>query len=216
MLKSIIKAGSYAFVGAIFLWHLAHDLILNDISFSCNTSKKILLRTLVGTLFILFYFFCPSPYWPSYLVFVGASSLVIYTDALSMLIARYTSIYLVPVAWVFAYHNGLYISFLDSIGGALLGIAILGSVQKLSELYYGQAGLGTGDIDYLALAGAFTGCLGVWLTLMLGSFLASIWALSLMVSGTFTRTTPFPFGSFLATAGILVLLFKYQIAAFLM
>lgn len=216
MWYNIGQTCAYVFIGTVALWHLARNVILSNVSFSCSPLKKILLRTLVGTLFILFSFFCPSPYWWSYLIFVCASSLVIYTDALSMLIARYTSIYLVPLVWVFAYHNGLYISFLDSIGGALLGIVILGSVQKLSELYYGQAGLGTGDIDYLALAGAYTGLLGVWLTLMLGSFLASIWALFMILTGRFTRTTPFPFGSFLATAGILVLLFKYQIAAFLM
>ncbi len=215
-LKTTAQALGYGVMESVLLWFVARTIILHDVPLIYTRFKRIFLCSLAGLLFFLFAFFCPQPYWFGHSTFLYASVLVIYTDALAMLISRFTTLYLVPLAWVFAYHNGLYISFLDSIGGALLGIVILGSVQKLSELYYGQAGLGTGDIDYLALAGAYTGLLGVWLTLMLGSFLASIWALFMILTGRFTRTTPFPFGSFLATAGILVLLFKYQIAAYLM
>ena len=215
-LKTTAQALGYGVMESVLLWFVARTIILHDVPLIYTRFKRIFLCSLAGLLFLLFAFFCPQPYWFGYVIFLCASVLVMYTDALAMLISRFTTLYLVPVGWLFAFNNGLYISFLDSIAGTLLGIIILGSVQKISERYYGHAGLGTGDIDYLACAGAFTGILGMWLTLMLGSFLASLWALSLILTGKFTRTTPFPFGSFLAAAGILVLLFKYQIASFLM
>lgn len=207
---------SFFFFGAYALWYAAIYGILRSVPVTYNPYTALFLRGLVGTLCVLFSTICPANYFSSYFIFLCASCLVIYTDSVSMLIARTTSIYLVPLAWLLAYHGFFYISFVDSISGTLLGILILGLTQKISTYYYKQPGLGTGDIDYIALAGAFTGILGVWLTILLGSFLASLWAVSLMLKGTFTRTTPFAFGTFLALAGILVLLFKYEIAALLM
>ncbi len=209
------KAASCFLFGAFPLWYAALA-ILRSVPLFYTLYTALFLRSLVGALCVLFYVVCPAKYFLSYAVFATASCLVIYTDALAMLIARATTVYLVPLAWALAYYGYLEISYIDSIGGTLLGVALLGITRQLSIWYYKQPGLGSGDIDYIALAGACTGVLGVWLTILLGSFLASVWALTMMLHGTFTRTTPFAFGTFLALAGILVLLFKDSIAALLM
>lgn len=201
--------------GSFILWHIATRILLKSVEFSYTPQTEFVLRMFVGALCALFPAVCPPLYFKSYFIFLCASCLVIYTDWLSMLIARMTSLYVVPLGWFLAYHNYLAVSFLDSVGGTLLAIAVLAGMQKLSEWRYGQAGLGTGDIDYLALAGAFLGMQGAWLTLLCGSFLGSLYALTLFFLKKLTRTTPFAFGSFLAFAGIVVLLFKYQIATFL-
>jgi prepilin signal peptidase PulO-like enzyme (type II secretory pathway) len=212
----LLPALVFFLFGAYGLWYAATKIILKEIPLTYSPHAALFLRMFVGALCIVFSVYCPTRYFLAYSLFFTASCLVIYTDTLSMLIARITTLYFVPLVWFLAFYNFLEIGLLESMGGTLLGVAVLGITRQLSISYYQQPGLGIGDIDYIALAGATTGILGVWLTILLGSFLASVWAISMMLYGSFSRTTLFPFGTFLSLAGILVLLFKDTIASLLM
>lgn len=89
-----------------------------------------------------------------------------------------------------------------SVGGALMGGAILYFPAVIYEKIRGIEGLGGGDIKLLAMIGAFTGPFGVIFVLFLSSLAGTLFALfGMAVKGT-RSTTPIPFGPFLTTAAV--------------
>jgi leader peptidase (prepilin peptidase)/N-methyltransferase len=73
-------------------------------------------------------------------------------------------------------------------------------------------GMGLGDAKLLAMIAAFLGIAPTVVALALGIFLATLYALLLLVPGKGKATTRLPFGSFLAVAGLVAALHGQQIA----
>jgi leader peptidase (prepilin peptidase) / N-methyltransferase len=92
------------------------------------------------------------------------------------------------------------ISFVHSLGAAVLGYLLLWGVKLAAEKALGKPALGVGDIHMMLFVGAFIGAPGMLLTLMLGSVLG----LALGVPLTWLRGrltvmgTYLPLGTFLA------------------
>jgi len=144
----------------------------------------------------------------AYFIFFSALIVATRTDLEEMVIPQIFSIWLVPLGFIFSYLNILEISFISSFMGAVIGYGILWLVAKLFKLFTKKDGLGEGDMELLALIGAFTGIFGVWVTIFLSSLIG------VLVAGIYLYTIKnipnlkIPFGPFLVLGVILYFFFK--------
>lgn len=99
--------------------------------------------------------------------------------------------------------------------GALLGAAAgaggLFLVGWLYERLRGREGMGMGDVKLAAMLGAFLGLPGIALTVLAASFFGAAVGIALVLSRRGTGATALPFGSFLAPAAMLSLLWGPRI-----
>jgi len=95
---------------------------------------------------------------------------------------------------------------LDRVIGALAGAGFLYLVLFYGSILYGQEAMGEGDLNLIALIGAFLGWQAVILTILIGCLAGSAVGLGLIAAGRLARRQHMPFGPFLA-AGAVVALF---------
>lgn len=120
-----------------------------------------------------------------------------------------------PLLWMglLASTITLYVDPVSALFGAAAGYLSLWSVFWLFKLATGKDGMGRGDFKLLAALGAWCGVKGVFpivlISALLGAIIGSAW---LMLRGR-DRTTPIPFGPYLAFAGWIQLLWGPQLIA---
>ncbi len=95
---------------------------------------------------------------------------------------------------------------LERVIGALAGAGFLYLVLLYGGAVYGQDAMGEGDLNLIALVGAFLGWKGVVVTILLGCLSGSVVGLALIGLRRLRRREHMPFGPFLAL-GALVALF---------
>ena len=95
---------------------------------------------------------------------------------------------------------------LDRVIGTLVGTGFLYLVLFYGGALYGQEAMGEGDLNLIALVGAFLGWKAVALTIFLGCLFGSVVGLGLMLFRRLSRRQHIPFGPFLS-AGAAVALF---------
>jgi leader peptidase (prepilin peptidase)/N-methyltransferase len=95
------------------------------------------------------------------------------------------------------------VSLIGSVAGMVVGVALLGIVAIVS-----RGGMGMGDVKLLGMIGAWVGWRGVIISLFLGSIVASVAGLLLMMAGVIERRHPIPFGVFLSLGGLAVYLYE--------
>ncbi|MDR2208636.1 MAG: A24 family peptidase [Azoarcus sp.] len=93
----------------------------------------------------------------------------------------------------------------DAVIGAVAGYIFLWSVYWLFKLVTGKEGMGYGDFKLLAAIGAWLGWQALPLTVVLASVAGAAFGICLIASGRYRRSTPMPFGPFLALAGLFAL-----------
>jgi leader peptidase (prepilin peptidase)/N-methyltransferase len=102
------------------------------------------------------------------------------------------------------------------IGASLLGAAVGGTSLWLVGYAYerstGVPGMGGGDVKLAAMMGAFLGTAGVFASIFLASLAGSVFGVVLIVRGRGSRRTAIPFGTFLAPAAIVLLLYGDSLA----
>ncbi len=183
---------------------------------SCNQAIS-LLYPLIEVLTVLcglgVYFKTPSEYWSINIIFISALLIVIRTDLETMLISRFTTLFLIPVAFVlsltyFGYTPLLLINISDAIRGALFGYFILFIINKVFLVCTKRQGIGQGDMELLAMIGAFTGVIGAWISLLIGSLLGSVVGVWLICQKSYKMQALIPFGPFLAAGAICYTLFQ--------
>ena len=175
-------------------------------------NKKLFLRLciglfLFGTLAILA---TQSFSYPQlgHLFFISLLGITLFTDTRVMLISRLATLYTIPVAFVLCTYNVLPISITESLLGTLFGYGILKIVSIVALKITAQEGLGEGDIDLLAMIGAYTGLLGCWASLLIGSLLGAMVGIITLAMGADRSTLKLPFGTFLGIGAILFVLFS--------
>lgn len=94
-----------------------------------------------------------------------------------------------------------------ALRGGAVGFLMCLAVAEAGERLFGKEAMGGGDVKLLAGVGAWTGALGAFDCLMLGSLLGSLYGLFLILRGRLKRSEPIPFGPFLA-AGAVFSLFR--------
>ena len=147
----------------------------------------------------------------TYGLFAFALCVTAQTDAQTLLISRWASLFLVPVAWIGANLGFITITPLSSIFGALVGLLTLALTARLALRWTGQESIGQGDIDFLACIGAFLGPLGCWQSLLFGSVTGSLFGIVfLAIHGKQARKMKLPFGTFLAFGAMAQLLMQLK------
>ncbi len=94
-------------------------------------------------------------------------------------------------------------ALIGTVGGA-------GALILLINLWYWlreEEGMGLGDVNMLALIGAFLGWKGALITLVAATILGALTGIALMIPGRLKVKSRLPFGVFLAAGGLLALFF---------
>ena len=126
-----------------------------------------------------------------------------------MLIARLMTVWLVPFGFLFSHLNYLPISLFESITGAVFGYSILWFLKTIFFYIHQKEGMGQGDLEIMAMIGAFTGPFGSWIVLTIGSLLGSCVGLFLLIFKKKDKLSlKLPFGAFLALGAILYIIFS--------
>jgi leader peptidase (prepilin peptidase)/N-methyltransferase len=149
----------------------------------------------------------PSQYFAAYFIFFSALIVTIRTDFDEMLISRFMTIYLIPVGLFAAVSAALPLTPTLSIAGIIFGYVILWCTKKISLAVAKQDGLGQGDLELLAFIGAFTGPMGCWIALLVGSTCGSIITLLYMIIIK-QRIEKIPFGAYLSFGAMIFVLFQ--------
>ena len=158
---------------------------------------------------LLLYHFVPFFYFPAYFIFFSALIVTIRTDLDQMLISRFVTLYLIPVGYYAAWYNRLPIPLSLAIIGSLFGYFLLWCAQQMCLKISGQDGIGQGDLELLAMIGAFTGPLGAWVALTIGSCVGTLFSFIIM-SIRKQRIIKIAFGPYLSIGAIIFVLYQDQ------
>ncbi len=102
----------------------------------------------------------------------------------------------------------------SSIFGAIFGYLSLWTVFKVFKRLTGKDGMGYGDFKLLAVFGAWLGWQTLPLIILLSSLVGTVIGLIMISLGKRDHSTPFPFGPYLAVAGLLALLWGPELNQF--
>lgn len=154
----------------------------------------------------LLYTTVPTIYFPAYFIFFSALIVTIRSDLETMLISRFVTLFLLPIGLGASILDYLPITPLDSILGMGVSAGFLYAVSWLFYKVTGKVGIGQGDIELLAFIGSFTGIVGSWVTLCIGSVLGSLIGIGYIILSGSQKDTKIPFGPFLALGAIIYVL----------
>lgn len=107
--------------------------------------------------------------------------------------------------------EALFIDPKTAIIGALAGYLSLWSVYQLFKLMTGKEGMGYGDFKLLAVIGAWLGWQMILPVILLSAVVGAIVGIALIVLQGRDRSTPIPFGPYLAAAGWIGMMWGQQI-----
>jgi len=112
-----------------------------------------------------------------------------------------------PLLWLGLALNafGVYTDLKSAVIGAMAGYLSLWGVYWGFKLVTGKEGMGYGDFKLLAALGAWLGWQMLPLAILLSSFVGAVVGIALMVFARQGRNVPIPFGPYLATAGVIAL-----------
>lgn len=169
------------------------------------------IELLTAALFVLLYTHVPTDYMIAYGVLFSALIVSIRTDLEHMLISRFMSVCMIPVGITLSIAGFLPITLQESFMGAFFGYAILWSIAQLFYAITHKQGMGEGDFELLAMIGSFTGVLGAWMSMSIGSFIGSILSIAYIKLSNKGPNTKIPFGPFLALGAIIFVLYNQMI-----
>jgi leader peptidase (prepilin peptidase)/N-methyltransferase len=102
---------------------------------------------------------------------------------------------------------------LERVIGTLVGAGFLYLVLFYGGALYGQEAMGEGDLNLIALVGAFLGWKAVALTILLGCLFGSTVGLALITARRLGRRQHIPFGPFLSLGAVVALFWGERLIA---
>lgn len=156
-----------------------------------------------GLFALVFIRFGATPAALAYLAFVAALVAVTFIDLDHRIIPDRITLAGAALGLLLAPVTGR--GWIGAAAGAVAGGGALLLLALAYERIRGVAGMGGGDVKFAAMAGAFLGLQGIFVTLFLASFVGSLAGILLMARGSGTRMTALPFGTFLAPAAAVAL-----------
>lgn len=180
----------------------------------CKSSISLLypfIETITAFLLLALYLYIPLHYFFAYFIFFSALIVTIRSDFETMLISRFMTMYLAPFGFIMSACDLLPISLYESIAGAILGYFFLNSINRVFKYFRSIDGIGEGDFELLFLIGSFTGVIGCWFSITLGSLLGCCYGITtaLLQQQSSIHSTKIPFGPFLA-CGAIIFVFAFQ------
>lgn len=172
------------------------------------------IEVLAGLCALLLFTYSNPQWWLAYTILLSALLITIRTDLEQLVIIRYFSLGLIPFGWLLSFYGFLPVNISESLLGTLVGHLLLELPRIVYKKIRRQEGMGNGDPELLAMIGAFTGPLGAWLSLLLGSLLGSIIGLGLLIL-KYDADTRIPFGPLLAFGCFIYLWLDYVFLNFL-
>lgn len=106
---------------------------------------------------------------------------------------------------------GVFVSTHDAIIGAIAGYLIFAVTQGLFKLVTGKLGMGQGDYKFLAALGAYLGWQQLPAIILIASIIGIIFGVIHMAMKRNFKSTPLPFGPYLAVAGWICMLWGNEI-----
>jgi leader peptidase (prepilin peptidase)/N-methyltransferase len=166
-----------------------------------------LVEALTGILFVLTVLrFGISVHTGTLLVFICALVAIAFIDLDHQIIPNAITLPSIPLGLTF----GLALGdppLLERILGALAGAGFLYLVLLYGSIAYGQDAMGEGDLNLIAMVGAFLGWKGVVVTILVGCLTGSVIGLALIGFRRLGRREHMPFGPFLALGALVALFF---------
>jgi leader peptidase (prepilin peptidase)/N-methyltransferase len=102
---------------------------------------------------------------------------------------------------------------LDRLIGALAGAGFLYLVLFYGGVLYGQEAMGEGDLNLIALVGAFLGWRAVVVTILVSCLAGSVVGVTLIVIRRLARRQHIPFGPFLSLGAVMALFWGERLIA---
>ena len=102
---------------------------------------------------------------------------------------------------------------LDRLIGTLAGAGFLYLVLFYGGVLYGQEAMGEGDLNLIAMVGAFLGWKAVIVTILVGCLVGSVLGLSLIALRRLGRRQHIPFGPFLSLGAVVALFWGDRLIA---
>ena len=135
---------------------------------------------------------------------------LLYLSYIDLRSFRLPNVITLPLILIGLCFNGFsplrFVNVEDALWGALLGYVVLWSLNALYRLIKKQDGIGMGDAKLLAALGAWLGWTVLPSLLLIASFTGIIGGLIYLQWKQQNTRNAFPFGPFLAFAGIIELL----------
>jgi leader peptidase (prepilin peptidase)/N-methyltransferase len=153
-----------------------------------------------------------TPLAATLLLFVSALVVIAFIDLDHQIIPNVVTLPGIPLGLL----AGLVLGeppILDRIIGALAGAGFLYLVLFYGSTFYGQDAMGEGDLNLIALVGAFLGWRGVVVTILVGCLSGSAIGLALIGLGRLRRREHIPFGPFLGLGAAVALFFGDRLVA---
>ncbi len=144
------------------------------------------------------------------LVYVTLSVCIAFIDGEHMIVPDKVSLPAILVGLIFAIFK-VGISLKGALIGAFLGGIIMWIFRVGGKLAFKREALGDGDIIIMAMVGMYTGPLGVFITILIGSLTGSIIGILLLLK---KKAEILPFGPFLIF-GSLVYIYLIQFTKYL-
>jgi len=120
-----------------------------------------------------------------------------------------------------SYYGLLPISLRESISGVIFGYLFLLIINYIFKYIRNIDGIGEGDFELLAFIGSFTGIIGCWMSITIGSLLGSLYGMLCLFfvhsdnRTHFVQTRKIPFGPFLAFGALIFVFMQKQIFNYL-
>lgn len=171
----------------------------------------------MGLTAVFLYLMVEPQFLIAYSIFFSMLLVSVRTDLEALLVFRRATLAIIPFGLAMAFFKMLPLSWIESVIGTLFGYGLMWITRKIFYLIKKQEGLGLGDLDIMALIGAFTGPQGVWCALSIGGLSGVIYASITYIilhlkhkklSYASFRTIKIPFVPFLALGALVYVLFS--------
>jgi leader peptidase (prepilin peptidase)/N-methyltransferase len=155
---------------------------------------------------LLFWKYGLTPAYPAVFLFVCTLIVITFIDLDHQIIPHILTLSGIPVFAVLAVlFRGL--TVVDAFLGIMIGAGVLYFVAVYYEALTGREGMGGGDVNLLAMLGAFLGWKALLFVLFASSLLGAVVGVALVVGKGKDMRYAVPFGPFLCAAAILHLFF---------
>jgi leader peptidase (prepilin peptidase)/N-methyltransferase len=147
-----------------------------------------------------------------YLILASALIIIAFIDLKEQIVPDVISLPGIVVGLILSFIVP-YISFINSVLGALVGGGIILIIAWIGSIIFKKEAMGGGDVKLAAMIGAFLGWRYTIISLFWGFFLGALIGIILIMTKIKKREDTIPFGPFIALGSIITLLWGEKIIA---